>query len=161
MVLIACCIDNQVLSFHNTTLHDVAEDLQLEDVRNYSFQLLLAVDHLWSLGMLHRDLKPENILVGKYGILKLADFGHSNCTRTMSADHVGTRDYRAPELVFGNDQYDVRSEIWAVACTMYFLHTGVQGNEGLAMHRTGLICAVGGNGVGRTFCYQLPSRTHT
>jgi|UniRef100_A0A7S4FQ84 serine/threonine protein kinase len=113
-----------VLSFHNTTLHDVAEDLQLEDVRNYSFQLLLAVDHLWSLGMLHRDLKPENILVGKYGILKLADFGHSNCTRTMSADHVGTRDYRAPELVFGNDQYDVRSEIWAVACTMYFLHTG-------------------------------------
>eukprot|EP00667_Euglena_gracilis_P003504 EG_transcript_3508 len=113
-----------VLSYHETTLHDLADDLALEDVRLYAFQLLLAVDDLWRLGILHRDLKPQNILVGRHKILRLADFGHSNCSRRLSSDHVGTRDYRAPELLFGCDEYDVRAEVWAVACTLYFLHTG-------------------------------------
>jgi len=116
-----------VLAFHETTLHDLAESMDMTDVRNYSFQLLTVVDHLWQEGLLHRDIKPENILIGRHGLLRLADFGHSTRrlgTWHLSSDHVGTRDYRAPELMLATSDYDVRAEVWAVACTCYFMYTG-------------------------------------
>lgn len=43
-------------------------------VKNWMYQLVLAVDHMHSKGVFHRDIKPENILI-KDEIVKLADFG--------------------------------------------------------------------------------------
>ncbi len=50
----------QVLSYHESNLHDEAQNMDLDDVRDYGFQLLVVLDHMWREGMLHRDLKPEN-----------------------------------------------------------------------------------------------------
>ena len=41
--------------------------LPVSQVIDIAEQLLLAVDHIHSLGYLHRDLKPGNILVGREG----------------------------------------------------------------------------------------------
>lgn len=38
-------------------------------------EIILALDHLHSLGILHRDLKPENILLGQDGHVCVTDFG--------------------------------------------------------------------------------------
>ena len=58
---------------------------------------------------LHRDLKPQNILLNDKGVIKICDFGlaraidPSEDKKDMGlTDYVGTRRYRAPELLVDN-----------------------------------------------------------
>ena len=46
--------------------------------RFYIAELVLAVEHLHSVGVVHRDLKPDNILLDSKGHIKLTDFGLSD-----------------------------------------------------------------------------------
>jgi len=48
-----------------------------EAVAFYGAEIILALDHLHTLGVVYRDLKPENILLDKYGHIRLTDFGLS------------------------------------------------------------------------------------
>lgn len=41
----------------------------------YLAEIILALEHLHTMGVLHRDLKPENILLGSDGHVCLTDFG--------------------------------------------------------------------------------------
>ena len=55
--------------------------------RFYIAELVLAVEHLHSVGVVHRDLKPDNILLDSKGHIKLTDFGLSDiaiATLTMN-----------------------------------------------------------------------------
>jgi len=36
--------------------------------------LLGAIDHMNSKGVMHRDLKPSNVMIDKHGVLKVVDF---------------------------------------------------------------------------------------
>lgn len=47
------------------------------DLRYYTAEMVLALDHLHKQGISHRDLKPANIMIGKNGHLKQGDFGLS------------------------------------------------------------------------------------
>uniref|UniRef100_A0A915DNE9 Ribosomal protein S6 kinase n=1 Tax=Ditylenchus dipsaci TaxID=166011 RepID=A0A915DNE9_9BILA len=48
-----------------------------EDVKFYLAELILALEHLHSLGIVYRDLKPENILLDADGHINVTDFGLS------------------------------------------------------------------------------------
>lgn len=81
--------------------------------------------------MLHRDIKPSNCFIDSDGTVKVGDFGLSISTlptddRTvtmLAAAGFGTPAFASPEQMRG-DRVDVRSEIYSVGGTLYYLLTG-------------------------------------
>ena len=85
-------------------------------------QLLAAVAYTHDHWYLHRDIKTANILVHRSGRIALADYGlarrfESPQTRSLTV-LVCTLWYRAPELLFGQDKYSAKVDLWSVGCVL-------------------------------------------
>ncbi|KAK4417633.1 protein IMPAIRED IN BABA-INDUCED STERILITY 1 [Sesamum alatum] len=115
--------------------HDLAGLLSCPDIKFtdsqikcYMQQLLSAVDHCHSRGIMHRDIKSSNILVNNEGILKIADFGLANFTRPTNkqplTSRVVTLWYRPPELLLGSTNYAESVDLWSVGCVFAELFIG-------------------------------------
>ncbi|MEZ6093767.1 MAG: serine/threonine-protein kinase [Pirellulaceae bacterium] len=95
-------------------------------------------------GFIHRDVKPRNVFLTSEGVVKILDFGlmlmdqpNKDASLTMMHDDsLGTPDYIAPEQAVDSHKTDVRSDIYSLGCTFYFLLTGRQPfPEGTAVQR--------------------------
>jgi len=89
-----------------------------EQMKLYSYQLLVAIEYCHRNGVIHRDIKPENILLkDDTKTLKLCDFGFARPLPSKPnaelTDYVATRWYRAPELILTSN-YGKPADIWAV-----------------------------------------------
>jgi serine/threonine-protein kinase len=97
-----------------------------------SLQICEALIHAASRGVVHRDIKPSNIIVTPQGRAKLVDMGlarhfergHSDHGLTQSGMTLGTFDYISPEQARDPRNVDIRSDLYSLGCTMYFLLTG-------------------------------------
>ncbi|MGE3456677.1 MAG: serine/threonine protein kinase [Kofleriaceae bacterium] len=96
-------------------------------------QLVRAVHHAHSRGVVHRDLKPDNlVLVGEDELLKVLDFG---IAKIVAPDHQesmalsserqlwGTPAYMSPERASGVGD-DPRSDLYSIGCIGYELLAG-------------------------------------
>lgn len=85
-----------------------------------------ALQYAHSQNVLHRDIKPANLLLDRHGEIWIADFGLAKLMEqqpmTVTGDVIGTPQYMPPESFDGN--YDVRSEVYGVALTLFELLTG-------------------------------------
>uniref|UniRef100_A0A7S3C1I1 Mitogen-activated protein kinase n=1 Tax=Haptolina ericina TaxID=156174 RepID=A0A7S3C1I1_9EUKA len=94
------------------------------------FQLLCALKYLHSHVLVHRDIKPMNLLLNLDCELVVCDFGlirslgSANGENLAATDQVGSRWYRAPEIMLGCTQYGVSVDMWSVGCVMAELMTG-------------------------------------
>lgn len=128
-----------VFEYVEKTLLEVLEarrgGLNPEEVRQYIYQLVQAVNWIHSHDAVHRDIKPENLLISSgapgssVGQLKLCDFGFArqlpaNPADVSITDYVSTRWYRSPELLLGSSHYSKEVDIWAIGCIMAELSTG-------------------------------------
>jgi serine/threonine protein kinase len=86
-------------------------------------QLVSAVAHLYSMGILHRDIKVQNCGLDARRNLVLFDFGEACKKSDNCTDYVGTALHMAPE-VLKNSQYSYCSEIWAVMSFLIEILTG-------------------------------------
>ena len=98
-----------------------------ENARLVMRQLLLALQHMHSIGIVHRDIKPENILCANNGVdVKISDFGLSN-RLSAATEHlrsqVGTPVYMAPEML-QKHPYDFAVDVWSVGIVCYILLSG-------------------------------------
>jgi serine/threonine protein kinase len=89
--------------------------------------ILSALAHAHSKGIVHRDIKPSNILVTPRGAPKLTDFGIATAAGdariTRSGMAVGSLAYMSPEQVMSKP-LDVRSDIYSLGITVYEALTG-------------------------------------
>jgi len=88
-----------------------------------------ALGYLDQFKCVHRDIKPGNILIDKDNHIKLIDLGLALTLSTtegavQSNKGVGTPNYISPEQAKGRLDIDIRSDIYSLAATLYFLATG-------------------------------------
>jgi casein kinase II subunit alpha len=94
----------------------VAPSLNLEDIRHYMFQLVLAIEECHQRGVMHRDIKMTNTIVNEEEkLLILIDWGLGEFYHPGKnySTRVGTRYYKAPELLLGNEHYDYAVDLWS------------------------------------------------
>src|SRR5262245_9988234 len=102
--------------------------LPVRQVGEIMAQLLFALDHAHSKGVIHRDVKPANVLCPSAASIKVADFGVArldalNMTRTGDLGMIGTPNYMAPERFLGRPA-DVRADLFSAGVILYQLLTG-------------------------------------
>ena len=91
-------------------------------IKNFTWQLIKALEFCHVRGVMHRDLKPQNVLVSREGRLKLADFGLARAfvppIRPFTHEVV-TLWYRPPEILLGCKTYALPVDMWAIGAMMY------------------------------------------
>ncbi|CAO3567420.1 unnamed protein product [Mortierella alpina] len=99
-----------------------------ENTAFYAAQLVLALEHLHSLGIIYRDLKPENIMLNAHGDIVLTDFGLSKVPLEHSDGRTGTVcgtiEYMAPEVISERVQYDRTVDWWSLGIVIHDMLTG-------------------------------------
>ncbi len=108
---------------------DTKETLDIGDALHVVIVCAQALAHAHKMNIIHRDIKPDNILVTKNGAVKLADLGLAKVTdedqsMTQSGTGLGTPLYMPPEQARNAKHVDLRSDIYALGCTLYKFLTG-------------------------------------
>lgn len=102
--------------------------LTLREIISYTEQILMALRHAHSKGIVHRDIKPQNIMLLRDGIVKVTDFGIAKLpnaeTVTLTDKAIGTVYYISPEQASGQE-IDQRSDLYSLGVMMYEMATGV------------------------------------
>ena len=103
---------------------------QPADAVNATLQVIAGLDAAARVDVLHRDIKPSNCFVGLDGTVKIDDFGlsistlaHGETQLTLLGTVLGTPAFASPEQLRGRE-LDVRSDIYSVGATLYYLLTG-------------------------------------
>ncbi|MGV8864582.1 MAG: serine/threonine-protein kinase [Pseudomonas sp.] len=101
------------------------------ELRDIAIELLDALAHSHSRGVLHGDLKPSNVMLAEDG-LRLFDFGLGQALEGVLPGlpklrretlNAWTPSYAAPELL-GGGPLSISTDVYAVACVLFELAGG-------------------------------------
>lgn len=105
--------------------------LSMEEAVQAALQIAAALEHASQRDVVHRDIKPSNVLVTPTGQVKLVDMGLARVhdverkgDLTESGVTLGTFDYISPEQARDPRHADVRSDLYSLGCTLYYILTG-------------------------------------
>src|SRR5215471_1699931 len=105
-------------------------------------QAAQGLQHAHERGLVHRDIKPSNLLLSRanpngsqpagagtikildMGLARMQGMGEKQLGVTQVGAVIGTPDYLAPEQAVDARAADIRSDLYSLGCTFYFLLTG-------------------------------------
>jgi serine/threonine protein kinase len=104
--------------------------LPIEECIRSVLEAARGLDYAHQKGVIHRDIKPSNLLRDKHtGRVKVLDMGLARVDEpdedeirlTMPGQMLGTARFMSPEQVEDARKADVRSDVYSLGCTLYFL----------------------------------------
>lgn len=122
-----------------SNLHDIVSKhgpLDFHRAADAIRQAALGLQHAFEIGVVHRDIKPGNLILDRSGTVKVLDLGLARFSLDQSRNQsitekydkhqvLGTVDFMSPEQAFEPEQVDIRSDIYGLGCTLYYLITGL------------------------------------
>lgn len=99
--------------------------LPINTALRYFEELLLSLDYLHSQnpGILYLDMKPDNIMIRPDGEIRLIDFGIAGSILLKGRSY-GTIGYSPPEQYVTGQTLTEKTDIFALAMTLYSMLTG-------------------------------------
>ncbi len=101
--------------------------LNWREALHFITQIMRALSHAHSRGIIHRDIKPHNIMVLRDGSVKVTDFGiaqlASASQNTLTQEAIGSVHYISPEQARGS-HVDCRTDIYSAGVVLYEMLTG-------------------------------------
>lgn len=101
--------------------------LNWREALHFITQIVKALGHAHSRGIIHRDIKPHNIMVLRDGSVKVADFGIARVASgghsTLTQEALGSVHYISPEQARGS-HIDARSDLYSAGVVLYEMITG-------------------------------------
>ncbi len=115
--------------------------IPIDTARDFIRQAASGLAHAFQHQMVHRDIKPQNLLVSKENNtlrLRILDFGLAKTTDATAVDSnltldgsiLGTPHFMSPEQALNPASADIRSDIYSLGCTWFFLLSGKPPFEG-------------------------------
>lgn len=106
--------------------------LDATELEKLARNITMAINDIWSRGVVHRDIKPANIMRGDDGNYYLVDLGIGYFMETPSRDNTktkGSRYYSSPEQFFASTDNRVEvsfsSDLYSLGMVLFEKATGV------------------------------------
>uniref|UniRef100_A0A0K0FGC8 Cyclin-dependent kinase 7 (inferred by orthology to a human protein) n=1 Tax=Strongyloides venezuelensis TaxID=75913 RepID=A0A0K0FGC8_STRVS len=113
-----------VMEYTPWDLRDIMDDYnslnQLSSGQKLFYDIVSGLHFMHNKNLIHCDLKPENVLVSDRLVAKIGDLGQTtfegNCN---NSSNVGTRWYKAIELLLGKKNYTKHVDLWSLGCMIF------------------------------------------
>ena len=130
----------------SNVIKKISKPFYIAQTKKIIRSIALGIKYLHDHDIIHRDIKPGNIYIDENCIVKIGDFGSARISpqkrqkddedeeENKDEDNkkkksgkkdkrpltpgVGTKWYKAPEIIFGGKHYDKSVDIWSFGCLM-------------------------------------------
>jgi len=130
------------ISSLSNVIKKISKPFYIGQVKKIVRSIALGIKFLHDHDIIHRDIKPGNIFIDENCVVKIGDFGSARISPQQKKENeeieekkkggtskekkekrpltpgVGTKWYKAPEIIFGDKHYNKSVDIWSFGCLM-------------------------------------------